>query len=86
MSFLDYFRATKPNSANVAKERLQIIIAHERSNKDSPDYLPRMQQEILDVVARYVDIDRDQVRVAFDRDGDSTVLELNVILPEAVEA
>lgn len=84
MSLLDYFRSKKENkdSASLAKERLQIIVAHERGARSQPDYLPKMQQEILDVISRYVDIDRDQVNVSFDNTDDCSVLELNVTLPE----
>ena len=50
MSFLDYFRSRKnTGSASVAKERLQIIVAHERGRRDQPDYLPQLQQELLAV-------------------------------------
>lgn len=84
MSFLDYFRSKKEvkDSASLAKERLQIIVAHERGARSQPDYLPKMQQEILDVISRYVDIDRDKVNVSFDNTDDCSVLELNVTLPE----
>ncbi|MBK1872865.1 MULTISPECIES: cell division topological specificity factor MinE [Marinobacter] len=82
MSFLDYFRGKKSSSANVAKERLQIIVAHERGQRDQPDYLPQMQQEILAVIRKYVQISDDMVQVEVDRHGSCSVLELNVTLPE----
>ncbi len=85
MSILDYFRSPKTASASVAKERLQIIIAHQRSRESAPDYLPRMQKEIMNVIAKYVDIDPDQINFSLDRDGNNAVLELNVTLPEAEE-
>ncbi len=86
MSLMDYFRTTRKASANVAKERLQIIIAHERRQEASPDYLPVMQREIIDVITKYVKVDREAVKVALDRVGDSSVLELNVTLPETTTA
>lgn len=83
MSFLNYFRSQKKGSASVAKERLQIIVAHERSQRNGPDYLPRLQRELLDVVRRYVEVDDDAVRMQVDRDGNCEVLEVNITLPEA---
>ena len=50
MSLLDYFKGKKNKSASVAKERLQIIVAHERGQRDMPDYLPQLQQELLQVI------------------------------------
>jgi len=84
MSFLDYFRNTKKKTAspNVAKERLQIIVAHERGQRDHPDYLPQLQQELLDVIRKYVQIEDDMVQVEVDRHGNCSVLELNVQLPQ----
>ena len=83
MSFLDYFRNSKSkNSANVAKERLQIIVAHERGQRGQPDYLPQMQQELLAVIRKYVQISDDMVQVEVDRNDSCSVLELNVTLPE----
>ena len=83
MSFLDYFRSKKSkNTASVAKERLQIIVAHERGQRDQPDYLPELQQELLAVIRKYVQISDDMVQVEVDRNGSCSVLELNVTLPE----
>ncbi|ERP93137.1 cell division topological specificity factor [Marinobacter sp. ES-1] len=82
MSFLDYFRSKKNNTASVAKERLQIIVAHERGQRDMPDYLPQLQQELLDVIRKYVQISDDMVQVDVDRNDSCSVLELNVTLPE----
>lgn len=79
MSFLDYFRSQK-KSAQVAKERLQIIVARERSTRGGPDYLPRLKEELLMVVRKYVPVDQDGVKVKLDREGDYEVLELNVTL------
>lgn len=83
MSFLDYFRSRKnTGSASVAKERLQIIVAHERGKREQPDYLPELQQELLAVIRKYVQIEDDMVQVEVDRNEDCSVLELNVTLPE----
>ncbi|MCG7201079.1 cell division topological specificity factor MinE [Marinobacter pelagius] len=83
MSFLDYFRSKKNASASVAKERLQIIVAHERGQREQPDYLPQLQQELLEVIRKYVQISDDMVQVEVDRNERCSVLELNVTLPES---
>lgn len=82
MSIFDYFISNKPNSASLAKERLQVIVAHERIKRTSPSYLPQMQQEIIDVIKKYIAIDDDQVTVSLDNDENHSILELNVTLPE----
>lgn len=84
MSLFDYFRDRKkaPSTASVAKERLQIIVAHERGQRSQPDYMPQLQQEIIDVISKYVKIDRDQVHVALENQADCSILELNITLPE----
>ena len=82
MSLLDYFRSPKSNTASLAKERLLIIVAHERGNRSSPDYLPQLKQDILAVIAKYVNVSEDQVSVEYDNSDDLAVLELNVTLPD----
>ncbi len=85
MSFFDYFRLSRQqSSAKVAKERLQIIVAHERGERRGgyPDYLPKLQRELLEVVRKYVAISDDQIKVQVEKDGDYEILELNITLPE----
>lgn len=82
MSFFDQFRQKDKNTASVAKDRLQIIVAHERAKRNQPDYLPKMQQEILDVINKYVAIDQDHISVQLDSNDNCSVLELNVQLPQ----
>ncbi|KTD64791.1 cell division topological specificity factor MinE [Legionella spiritensis] len=81
MSLFSYLRK-RTSTASVAKERLQIIISHERTQRNTPDYLPKLQEEILSVIAKYIPITRDKVSVNLERMGDSAVLELNVTMPE----
>ena len=81
MSLLDTFRRRR-KSASVAKDRLQIIIAQERSNLDKEDYLPMLREEILAVIAKYTQVNREQVKVDLQRRDKSAVLELNVMLPD----
>lgn len=80
MSILNYLRRRRNATASVAKERLQIIISHERSQRTTPDYLPKLQEEILAVIAKYFPISREQVSVNLERMGDNAVLELNVTM------
>lgn len=83
MSIFDYLRKKRaPSTASVAKERLQIIVAHERNKRNQPDYLPKMQQEIIDVIRKYININSDQVAVKLDDSENCSVLELNITLPE----
>ena len=85
MSIFDYFRNKKSSNgatASLAKERLQIIVAHERGKRDQPSYVSKMQQEIVEVVKKYIPIDSDQVSVSLDNSDGCSVLELNVTLPE----
>lgn len=85
MSILDYLLRRPKRTATVAKDRLQIILAREHSDRDGPDFLPQMKRDLLEVVAKYVNIDLDQVQVNLDQDGECDILELNIMLPE-VEA
>src|SRR3954471_10117036 len=82
MGFLDYFKRTTKTAA-IAKDRLSIIVARERgTSRNAPDYLPQLQQELLQVIAKYELIDLDQVSVNVDRNGACEVLELNIVLGE----
>ena len=82
MSLLDYFRSSKPSSASLAKERLQILVAHERSSRNQPSYLPELQQELLAVIRKYVNVGQDAITVNFEQDGNQETLELNIVLPD----
>ncbi|MBP2227109.1 cell division topological specificity factor [Azospirillum agricola] len=81
MSIFSFFRSAPRPSAVQAKERLQIVMAHERAGRTGPDYLPMLQQELLAVIAKYIDIDQNKVEVKLDRGGDCSTLELNIELP-----
>jgi cell division topological specificity factor len=81
MGLLDLFRRTPP-TANVAKERLRIIVAQERSSRGAPDFLPLLRRELLEVIRKYVNVDPDSVQVNVEQDGGHDVLELSVSLPE----
>ena len=76
---IEYFRGSKKSSASIAKERLQIIVAHQRGG--NIDFLPLLEKELIAVISKYVSISADQVKVELDKSGDTSVLELNVTLP-----
>ena len=82
MGLFDLFRQNKKSSANKAKERLQILIAHERVNRNGPDYLPQMRQDLMEVIRKYVPISDDQVKVQMEKGDGYDVLELNITLPD----
>jgi cell division topological specificity factor len=82
IGLFDYFRQSRNETANLARERLNILIAHERSESEQPSYIQEMQKDILQVIRKYVDIDDDDLKIMIDRDDDCEVLELNITLPE----
>lgn len=82
MSLMDLFRKEERSSASVAKERLRVLVAHDRLRNNGPDYLPQLQQEILAVIRKYVAIDDQDVNVQLEHQGNTSVLELNVTLPD----
>jgi len=84
MGLLDHFRASpsNKNSASVAKERLQILVAHDRAERNRPSYLPKLQLEILEVVRKYVKVNQDAIQVTYEQDDHREILELNIVLPE----
>ena len=84
MGLLDFLKSKK-NTAETAKNRLQIIIAQERSQRGGPDYLPLLQRELLEVIKKYVNIDVDAVKVDLIKDGANDVLDISVALPEEPE-
>ena len=87
MSWLDLFRARKaaepeaPPTASQAKERLQIVLAHERIGRAREDFLPKLQQELVAVVARYVAIYPGKVNINLDRGGELSTLAIEIELP-----
>lgn len=85
MGIFSYLLPKKHSSASVAKERLQIIVARERSTRGGPDYLPQLQAELLMVVRKYVPVSEDAVNVQVDRESGCEILELNITLPENEE-
>ena len=81
MGMFDFLRAKK-TTAETAKNRLQIIIAQERTCRGGPDYLPLLQRELLEVIRKYVNVDVEAVKVDLVKDGEHDVLDISVALPE----
>ena len=81
MGLFDFLKAKK-NTAETAKNRLQIIIAQERNSRGAPDYLPLLRRELLEVIKKYVNVDVDAVKVDLIKDGDHDVLDISVALPD----
>src|SRR5205807_7838008 len=78
MGLLSLLFPERRTSAVIARERLKIVLAHERASRDAPDFLPVLQKELLDVIGRYVEIRGDMIRVNLGRSGDTSLLEINV--------
>ncbi|MEW9897350.1 cell division topological specificity factor MinE [Chitinivorax sp. PXF-14] len=87
MSFLDYLLGRKQPSAQVAKERLQIILAHERAGRmgPAPDYLPQLKEELIAVISKYISVNQDDIKVSLEKQDNYEVLELNILLPDAAK-
>ena len=86
MSWLNFFRtrreqASAGTNAALAKDRLQVIISHERVSRTREDFLPKLQQELVAVVSRYVAVDPDKVHVNLERGADLSTLALEIELP-----
>ncbi len=83
-SFLSFLLGEKKKTASVAKERLQIILAHERSgrNASQPDYLPALQRDLMAVISKYIKIDLQSIKVNLERQDNLEVLEVKIELPD----
>ncbi|MCX7033626.1 MAG: cell division topological specificity factor MinE [Arenimonas sp.] len=82
MGIFDFLTQRQKNTANVAKNRLQILIQQERSMRGAPDYLPLLQRELLEVIRKYINVDSDAVKVGLHKDGDNELLDISVALPD----
>jgi len=79
LGIFEFFR--RDRSASQAKERLQILVAHDRVGRDSPDYLPLLQRDLIAVIARYVEIDEEKLSVELANQGGCSMLAVNIELP-----
>ena len=84
MSLLSFLLGEKKKTASVAKERLQIILAHERSSLGGrrPDYLPELQRELIAVISKYVSIKAEDIKVQLEKQDDLEVLQVKIELPD----
>ena len=80
MGILDFLRRKPEATATVARERLRIIVAQERSTRGAPDYLPMMRNELLEVIKKYVHVDIEDININVERSVDHEILELSVTL------
>src|SRR4051794_10122591 len=78
MRLFNFFFPARPTSAAIAKERLKIVLAHERAGSKAPDFLPKLQKELIEVVGRYVEIRDDMIRVNLGKSGETSLLEINI--------
>ena len=78
MGLLNYLFPPHRHSAAIAKERLKIVLAHERAGRHAPDFLPRLQKELIEVVGRYVEMKEDMIRVNLGKSGETSLLEINI--------
>jgi len=85
MSFLSFLLGEKKKTAAIAKDRLQIILAHERAGRNAaePDYLPDLQRDLVAVISKYIHINPDDIKVHLEREDNLEVLEVKIELPEA---
>jgi len=84
MNLLSLFR--RRDSAPVARERLQVLLAHERATVGGSDLVAILQEEILAVIAKHVSVDRDKVQIKLDRGDPISTLEIDVELPSRLRA
>ena len=80
---LDKLLGRQPSSADTAKERLQLVLAHDRSDLN-PELLEQMRREILEVVARYVEIDMEEGDVSLETEDRVTALVANLPIRRSV--
>ena len=82
MTLFGFFRRSSlPSSAETAKDRLQILLAHERQDRSQPEYLPLLQRDILDVIRKYMDVTSENVEVRLQRGERMSTLEIGIELP-----
>jgi cell division topological specificity factor len=83
MDWLKFFRGDKKPSAQVAKERLMLAVAYQRGGlSNGPVYLPKLREELLGVVRKYIEVPDSAVQFSVQREDGLEVLELNITLPD----
>ena len=83
MSLINLLFGKRQRSADIARERLQIILAHERNGGGTaPDYLPALQRELMEVISKYVAVSQDDIKVQVESQDNMDVLAVNIVLPD----
>ena len=82
MSLFSFLLGEKKKTATVAKERLQIILAHERGGRSKADYLPALQRELIAVISKYVSIKPEDIKVHLEKQDNFDILQVKIELPE----
>lgn len=84
MKIFDFFLSNNRNkTAQKAKERLQILVSHQRKKGPGKlDFIPQLKQELINVINKYVSIDNNQIQVELQQNDNCSILELNITLNE----
>jgi cell division topological specificity factor len=72
---------SKPQSAPAARERLQVLLAHERASAGDSDLVAKLRDEIMRVISKHMHIDQDKVSVKMERGEQVTTLAVDVEIP-----
>lgn len=83
--FNDIIKSINKQTAKQAKERLQIVVSHQRATDASPEFISKMRQELIAVISKYVDVDVNSINVHLQQEGNRSILELNIAIPDAVD-
>jgi cell division topological specificity factor len=82
VSFLDFFTKRKPASANLAKERLQVIIAREGNRSSNPELIQQIKRAVLEAVGKFVQVRPEDIAIEVENQRDLEVLSVSVTLPD----
>lgn len=82
MSFLDFFTKRKPATANLAKERLQVIIAREGNRSSNPELIQQIKRAVLEAVGKFVQVRPEDIAIEVENQRDLEVLSVSVTLPD----
>ena len=80
MTLFDIFKR-RGTSAPVARERLQLLLAYERKNRNQPDIVAQLREEIMAVIAKHIKVDQDKLQVTMDRGETTSTLEIDIEIP-----
>jgi len=77
----NFFQKDSCQSADVARERLKVMISQDRMQRNQPDFLPRLQRELVEVIRRYTQSEQDEIQVSYHSLPQRSQIELNVSWP-----